>query len=118
MYDAIQQGENPLQAIGQMFANIARQIAAAVVQALIFQALLEAFPALKGAFAALGTVNSALGIGKGMSALNSGVSSSSTFNSSGIASIGNQTNGQFVIKGNDLVLALQRSNSSLNLIRG
>lgn len=118
MYDAIEQGENPLQAIGQMFANIARQIAAAVVQALIFQALLEAFPALKGAFAALGTVNSAFGIGKGMSALNSGVSSSSTFNSSGIASIGNQTNGQFVIKGNDLVLALQRSNSSLNLIRG
>lgn len=118
MYDAIQQGENPLQAIGQMFSNIARQIAAAVVQALIFKALLDAFPALKGAFAALGTVNSALGIGKGMSALNSGVSSSSTFNSSGIASIGNQTNGQFVIKGNDLVLALQRSNSSLNLIRG
>jgi hypothetical protein len=27
-------------------------------------------------------------------------------------------NGQFVLKGNDLVLALQRSSSSLNLRRG
>jgi hypothetical protein len=32
--------------------------------------------------------------------------------------IGGQGNGQFVLRGQDLVLALQRSNSSLNIKRG
>ena len=42
-----------------------------------------------------------------------------TFNA-GIMSSGvsNGGNGQFILKGNDLVLALQRSNYSLNLRRG
>jgi hypothetical protein len=44
------------------FKQIAVQIAAAVAQALIFAALLEAFPALKGVFGAVGAVS---GIGGG-----------------------------------------------------
>jgi hypothetical protein len=41
----------------------------------------------------------------------------STFASGAMSGTGGG-NGQFVLKGNDLVLALQRSNYSLNLRRG
>ena len=41
----------------------------------------------------------------------------STFNAGAMSGTGGG-NGQFVLKGNDLVLALQRSNYSLNLRRG
>ena len=41
-----------------------------------------------------------------------------TFNAGAMSGGGGQQNGSFVLKGNDLVLALQRSNSSLNLRRG
>lgn len=41
-----------------------------------------------------------------------------TFNAGAMSGGGMGGNGQFVLKGNDLVLALQRSNSSLNLRRG
>lgn len=117
MYDAIQSGQSPLEAIGDMFANIAKQIAAAVIQALIFQALLEAFPALKGAFAAAGALSSAFGAARNLAPTNLGQSKPTSFN------VGNMTNsvnsnGQFVLRGQDLVLAMQRSNSSLNIIRG
>jgi hypothetical protein len=117
LYEAIQAGQSPLEAIGDMFANIAKQIAAAVLQAIIFQALLEAFPALKGAFAAMGAVSSAFGAGRNLAPTNLGQTKPTTFN------VGNMTNsvgsnGQFVLRGQDLVLAMQRSNSSLNIIRG
>ena len=41
-----------------------------------------------------------------------------TFNAGAMNGGGGMSNGSFVLKGNDLVLALQRSNSSLNLRRG
>jgi hypothetical protein len=117
MYDAIQAGQSPLEAIGDMFANIAKQIAAAVLQAIIFQALLEAFPALKGAFAAAGVLSSAFGAGRNLAPTNLNQTKPSTFNANGMN--GNiNTNGEFVLRGQDLVLAMQRSNSSLNIIRG
>lgn len=117
MYDAIQAGQSPLEAIGDMFANIAKQIAAAVIQALIFQALLEAFPALKGVFAASGALSSAFGAARNLAPTNLGQSKPTTFNASNMTnSVG--SNGQFVLRGQDLVLAMQRSNSSLNIIRG
>jgi hypothetical protein len=117
MYDAIQSGQSPLEAIGDMFANIAKQIAAAVIQALIFQALLEAFPALKGAFAAAGALSSAFGAARNLAPTNLGQSKPTTFNASNMTNSVN-SNGQFVLRGQDLVLAMQRSNSSLNIIRG
>lgn len=117
MYEAIQSGQSPLEAIGDMFANIAKQIAAAVIQALIFQAILEAFPALKGVFAASGALSSAFGAARNLAPTNLGQSKPTTFNASNMTnSVG--SNGQFVLRGQDLVLAMQRSNSSLNIIRG
>lgn len=41
-----------------------------------------------------------------------------TFNAGAMSGVNNTNNGQFVLKGNDLVLALNRSNYSLNLRRG
>ena len=41
-----------------------------------------------------------------------------TFSAGAMSGNGIGQNGQFVLKGNDLVLALQRSNSSLNIRRG
>lgn len=143
MFDAMQQGENPLQAIGQMFANIAKQIAAAVIQAIIFKALLDAFPALKGVFTAMGAASSGGGIGKLLGMASGGIATgptlamigegpeseavlplsklsgmlNRTFSAGAMSGTGNQ-NGQFVLRGQDLVLAMQRSNSSLNLRRG
>lgn len=117
MYDAMQTGQKPLEAIGDMFANIAKQIAAAVLQAIIFQALLEAFPALKGAFAAAGAISSAFGAARNLAPTNLGQNKPTTFNAGNMTnSVG--SNGQFVLRGQDLVLAMQRSNSSLNIIRG
>lgn len=117
MYEAIQAGQSPLEAIGDMFANIAKQIAAAVLQAVIFQALLEAFPALKGAFAAAGALSSAFGAARNLAPTNLGQTKPSTFNANGMNN-SVSSNGQFVLRGQDLVLAMQRSNSSLNIIRG
>ncbi len=144
VWDAMQQGENPLQAIGQMFMNIAKQIAAAVIQALIFKALLDAFPALKGVFAAMGAASSISSGGKLLGMASGGIATgptlamigegseseavlplsklsgmlNTTFNAGAMNGGGIGQNGQFVLKGNDLVLALQRSTSSLNLRRG
>lgn len=144
MYDAMQSGQSPLQAIGDMFANIGKQIAAAVIQALIFTALLEAFPALKGVFAAMGAVSSGGGVGKLLGMASGGIATGptlamigegseseavlplsklgnimqSSFNAGSMNGNGVGQNGQFVLRGQDLVLAMQRSNSSLNIIRG
>jgi hypothetical protein len=144
MYDAMQSGQSPLQAIGDMFANIGRQIAAAVIQALIFQALLEAFPALKGAFAAMGAASSGKGLGGLLGLASGGIATGPTlamigegseseavlplsklgnimqgsFNAGSMSGNSMGQNGQFVLRGQDLVLAMQRSNSSLNIIRG
>lgn len=54
VFDAFEKGTDPLQAIGDMFLNIAKNIAAAVLQATIFEAILSAFPELKAIFAASG----------------------------------------------------------------
>jgi hypothetical protein len=61
IFDAMAAGESPLEAVGQMFANIARNIAAAVIQAAIFEAILSQFPELKAIFAASGALQSAFG---------------------------------------------------------
>ena len=56
MVNAMIQGENVGEVIANAFKQIAVLIAAAVAQALIFAALLEAFPALKGVFATTGAL--------------------------------------------------------------
>ena len=141
VWGALEQGTNPLDAIGQMFVNIAKSIAAAVIQASIFEAILTAFPELKAIFAASGILQRAFGY-SGPQA-NGGITNGpsmalvgeagpeaiiplsklsgflqTTFNAGAMSGGGMGGNGQFVLKGNDLVLALQRSNYSLNLRRG
>jgi hypothetical protein len=61
VFAAFEEGTSPLEAIADMFLNIAKSIAAAVIQATIFQAILTAFPELKAIFAASGALQSAFG---------------------------------------------------------
>jgi hypothetical protein len=142
MYDAIQAGEPPLKALGDYVANLAKQFAAAVVQATIFKGLMSLLNVATGGGSGffgsiLGGVSKLLGFAEGgivsqptiamvgeggqseaIMPLNKlGNMMNSTFNA-GAMSGGGAGNGQFVLKGNDLVLALQRSNYSLNLRRG
>ena len=141
VWDALEQGTNPLDAIGQMFLNIAKSIAAAIIQATIFEALLTAFPELKAIFRASGALQSAFGFSgaRATGGITNGPSMAlvgeagpeaiiplsklsgmlnTTFNAGAMNGGGMGGNGSFVLRGNDLVLALQRSNSSLNLRRG
>lgn len=141
VFDAIEQGTNPLTSIAQMFLNIAKSIAAAVIQATIFEALLTAFPELKAIFRASGALQSAFGYSgpQATGGITNGPSMAlvgeagpeaiiplsklsgmlnTTFSAGAMSGGGGFGGGSFVLKGNDLVLALQRSNSSLNLRRG
>jgi hypothetical protein len=142
VFDAMEQGKNPLDAIGQMFVNIAKSIAAAVIQATIFEAILTAFPELKAIFRASGALQSAFGYSgpRATGGITNGPSMAligeagpeaviplsklsgmlnTTFSAGAMSGAGGMGgNGSFVLRGNDLVLALQRSNSSLNLRRG
>ena len=144
MWDAMQKGENPLKALGDFLGKLIEQLAEAVIQALLFQAIMSALgfgavPAGGQGGAILGGIGKLFGFAEGgvvsqptiamvgeggqseaIMPLNKlGNMMNSTF-AAGAMSGGGQGagNGQFVLKGNDLVLALQRSNYSLNLRRG
>ena len=141
VWGALEEGTNVSEAIGQMFVNIAKSIAAAVIQATIFSALLNAFPELKFLFKAGGMLQGAFGYSgaRATGGITNGPSMAlvgeagpeaiiplsklsgmlnTTFNAGAMNGGGGVGNGSFVLRGNDLVLALQRSNSSLNLRRG
>jgi len=139
VWSALEQGTSPLDAIGQMFVNIAKNIAAAIIQATIFEAILSAFPELKALFAAGGLLQGAFSGAHAQGGITNGPSLgligeagpeaiiplnklsgmlNTTFNAGAMNGGGVGGSGQFVLKGNDLVLALNRSNHSLNLRRG
>jgi hypothetical protein len=141
VWGALEEGTNVSEVIGQMFVNIAKSIAAAVIQATIFSALLNAFPELKFLFQAGGMLQGAFGYSgaRATGGITNGPSMAlvgeagpeaiiplsklsgmlnTTFNAGTMNGGGGMSGGSFVLKGNDLVLALQRSNSSLNLRRG
>jgi hypothetical protein len=137
VFTALEQGKNPLDAIGQMFIGIAKNIAAAIIQATIFQAILTAFPELKAIFAASGALQSAFGgrklasggitngasiamIGEAgpeavmpLSKLSSFLNTS--FNAGAMSSGGTGNGGQFVLRGQDLLLAVNRSQKASNI---
>jgi hypothetical protein len=139
MYDAMQQGQSPLEAIGQMFANIGRQIAAAVIQALIFKALLDAFPELKGVFTAVGAAGKGIGgllglssggvaTGPTLAMIGEGSESeavlplsklsgmlNTTFNAGSMSSGSSGGYGGFVLRGQDLLLSVNRAQKASNL---
>jgi phage-related minor tail protein len=143
LFDAMERGANIGEALGEMFKNLAKQIAASVIQALIFKAIMNALTG--GTSDASSNILSIAGFGTSgpVEFASGGIVSSPTLGlvgeagteaimplsklgsflntsfNAGVMSNGNSANnGQFVLKGNDLVLALQRSNSSLNLRRG
>jgi hypothetical protein len=113
MYDAIQQGENPLQVIADMFKQIAFNIAAMVIQALIFQAIIKAFPALEGAFTALGVIGKATGGMQSAGAISGGVNANTSFNAGGMRSGSNMNASSYaVLRGQDLLVAINRTQKS------
>ena len=138
IFDAMAQGESPLEAIGQMFASIARNIAAAVIQAAIFEAILTQFPELKAIFAASGALQGAFGgkklasggitngasiamIGEAgpeavlpLSKLNTFMQTS--FNAGAMSGAsGGSSGGQFVLRGQDLLIAINRTQKTSSL---
>lgn len=147
IFQAMAQGENLGDAVLNVFKDMTLQLAQMVIQALIFKGIMSALGMggpvgstsdLTGGL--LGGLGKLLGfkplaeggivskptfamVGEGgeseavmpLSKLDSILSSAFT---SGANSGGGMTGGSFVLRGNDLVLAMQRSNSSLNLRRG
>lgn len=145
MFDAMSKGENPLQALGNYVADLAKKFAAAVIQATIFKGIMSLLNVATGGGSGffgglLGGVGKLLGMAEGgvvsrptLAMVGEGGQSeavmplnklsnmmNSTFNAGAMSGVGGggSGSGQFVLKGNDLVLALQRSNYSLNLRRG
>ena len=147
IFQAMVQGESLGDAVLNVFKNMTLQLAQMVIQALIFKGIMTALGMggpvgstsdltgglLGGLGKLLGFTPMAEGgivskptfamVGEGgeseavmpLSKLDSILSSAFT---SGANSGGGMSGGSFVLRGNDLVLALQRSNSSLNLRRG
>jgi hypothetical protein len=146
MWDALQQGTPVLEALGNMFLDLAKQIAAAAIKAAVFATILNFIPGLGGAASAGGfggifkailglpvTKNAEGGVTNGpswgligegnereaiMPLSKLGTMMKNTFNAGAMNGNGAGSGGSFVLRGNDLVLALQRSNYSLNLRRG
>lgn len=139
MYADLQSGESALTSIGNMLGRLAEQFVAAILQATIFAAIMSAINAgTAGALTFGGYFMKALGMADGgivtgptHALIGEGNESeavmplsklsgmlNSTFNAGANSGGGMGGNGSFVLRGNDLVLALQRSNSSLNLRRG
>jgi hypothetical protein len=141
MFDAMQQGKNPLQALGDYFTNLGKQIAAAAIEAAVFQGIMMLLnPASAGSFGGgffegfkkiLGFAEGGIvsqptiamvgegGQSEAIMPLNKlGNMMNSTFNAGAMSGGSAGGNGQFVLKGQDLILAINRSNASLNLRRG
>ena len=140
MYADLQQGQSGLQAVGNMLGRLAEQFVAAILQATIFAAIMSAINAgTAGALTFGGYFMKALGMADGgivtgptHALIGEGNESeavlplsklkgmlNTTFSAGAMSGAGGMGgNGSFVLRGNDLVLALQRSNSSLNLRRG
>ena len=120
LWAAMQQGKDIGPAIGDMFAKLAEQIAAAAIQAAIFAGIMDAL-GFGGTGASFGDIfGGLLGISSSTTGT-SGVSkmTNSSFDAGALTSAAiDSSSNAFVLKGNDLVLALQRSNVSLNLRRG
>lgn len=138
MYADLQQGQTGLQAMGNMLGRLAEQFIAAILQATIFAAIMSAINAgTAGALTFGGYFMKAIGMASGgivtgpthaligegneneavmpLSKLSGMLNT--TFSAGANSGGGMGGSGQFILRGNDLVLALQRSNSSLNLRR-
>lgn len=126
----VEKGMSLGEVLSNAFENLLKQLAKVVATALVAVILMSIlFP---GKLAAAGGFNKVLGglIGQGMGlggliGGGANVAANATDATSGTAAISNiqsslpsQDGGSFVLRGNDLVLALNRSENSLNLRRG
>jgi hypothetical protein len=143
MVDAMQEGLSLGDALGQMFSRLARSIAESLVQAAAFAAVMSllsggASNVAGGGISFFGAFKKVLGLADGglvtgptLAMIGEGSESEAvlplsklgnimqgSFNAGSMNSSGGGGNGQFVLRGQDLVLAMQRSNSALNLRRG
>ena len=143
MWDAMKSGESATQALAEMFGKLLRQMAEMVIKAAIFAGIMSLISggAAGGGVSFMGAFTKVLGfpkladggvttgptmamIGEGneneavlpLSKLGSMLNRS--FSAGSMSGGGMGQGGQFVLKGNDLVLALNRANNSLNLRRG
>jgi hypothetical protein len=138
MYDAMQKGESPLKALGDYFGKLVEQIAAAAIQAAIFQAILMAVGGGGGASFGegfTGIFKGLLGMAEGgivtrptiamvgeggqseaVMPLNKlGNMMNSTFAAGAMSGTGSGGNGQFVLRGQDLLLSINRSQKASNI---
>jgi hypothetical protein len=143
MYDAMQKGENPVQALTDSFARLAEQLAASVIQALIFRAVMAGITGgvseIGGATTGLASIADYImagisphatgGITTGpsvgligeagpeaimpLSKLSSFLNTS--FNAGAMKSNSSGNGGQFVLRGQDLLVALNRTQKASNL---
>jgi len=142
LFNSMEQGMGLGEALGNMFIDLAKQIAAAAIKAAAFQAILSLIPGGAGAKVASGgfggIFKSILGLASGgvvngptLAMIGEGSESEAvmplsklgsmmqnTFNAGAMASNGGGGNGEFVLRGQDLVLAMNRSETSLKYRRG
>jgi hypothetical protein len=143
MFDAMQQGLSIGDALGQMFGRLARSIAESLIEAAAFAGVMSIVSggvsnAAGGGLSFFGAFKKVLGLADGgiatgptFAMIGEGSESEavlplsklgnimqSSFNAGSMNSTSVGQNGQFVLRGQDLVLAMQRSNSALNLRRG
>ena len=143
MVDAMREGLSLGDALGQMFSRLARSIAESLVQAAAFAGVMSlvsggASNVAGGGISFFGAFKKILGLADGglvngptLAMIGEGSESEavlplsklgnimqSSFNAGSMNGTSGGQNGQFVLRGQDLVLAMQRSNSALNLRRG
>ena len=145
LWSSLEQGMSIGDAIKQMFMDLAKQIAAAAIKAALFQAILSAIPGIGGAAGATKLTGGFKNLFKGLLGLADGgivnrptlamvgegneseavmpLSKlgnlmNNTFNAGALAGNGVGGNGEFVLRGQDLVLAMNRSETALKYRRG
>jgi predicted nucleic acid-binding Zn-ribbon protein len=141
LFDAMERGANIGEALGEMFKNLAKQIAASVIQALIFKAIMAA---ISGGTSEIGGGGAAIGGFLNLLAptefASGGIVSSPTlglvgeagteaimplsklsnflntsFNAGAMSSNTISNSSQFVLRGQDLLLAVNRSQKASNI---
>ena len=143
LWTSMEQGMSIGEALKVMFMDLAKQIAAAAIKAAIFQALMAAFTGgaananvITGGFGKvfkglLGLASGGIVTGPTLAMVGEGNESeavmplsklgnlmNNTFNAGAMASNGGGGNGEFILRGTDLVLAMNRSETSLKYRRG
>ena len=141
LFDAMERGANIGEALGEMFKNLAKQIAASVIQALLFKAIMNAISGGAGGAVEGGAgIGSFLNILAPTEFASGGIVSSPTlglvgeagteaimplsklsnflntsFNAGAMSGTSSANGGQFVLRGQDLLLAVNRSQKASNI---